>query len=77
MGQKINPLGVRLGVTQNHHSYWFAQPKKINSKLLQEDQKMRNCIKNYVHQHMRSSSNYELGNRREGQGYHLWLVMLT
>jgi small subunit ribosomal protein S3 len=29
MGQKINPLGFRLGVTQKHHSYWFAQPKKL------------------------------------------------
>ncbi|KAL5645704.1 hypothetical protein ACJX0J_003042 [Zea mays] len=22
MGQKINPLGFRLGTTQNHHSFW-------------------------------------------------------
>ena len=33
MGQKINPLGFRLGTTQGHHSLWFA-------KGLQEDQKM-------------------------------------
>nr|YP_009193442.1 ribosomal protein S3 [Takakia lepidozioides]UPM51674.1 ribosomal protein S3 [Takakia lepidozioides] len=57
MGQKINPLGFRLGVTQNHRSYRFAQPKN-HSKLLQEDQKMRNCIESYVRKHIRSSSNY-------------------
>uniref|UniRef100_UPI0030FE605F ribosomal protein S3 n=1 Tax=Dactylicapnos roylei TaxID=3059647 RepID=UPI0030FE605F len=48
MGQKINPLGFRLGTTQRHHSLWFAEPKNY-SKGLQEDQKIRDCIKNYVH----------------------------
>nr|AND48618.1 ribosomal protein S3 [Sphagnum contortum] len=57
MGQKMNPLGFRLGVTQNHHSYWFAQPKNY-SKLLREDREMRNCIEIYVRKHIRSSSNY-------------------
>nr|YP_010891761.1 ribosomal protein S3 [Acer caudatifolium]QGW13817.1 30S ribosomal protein S3 [Acer caudatifolium]QGW14426.1 30S ribosomal protein S3 [Acer caudatifolium]WJO88443.1 ribosomal protein S3 [Acer caudatifolium]WJO88530.1 ribosomal protein S3 [Acer caudatifolium] len=55
MGQKINPLGFRLGTTQSHHSLWFAQPKNY-SEGLQEDQKIRNCIKNYVQKNMRISS---------------------
>uniref|UniRef100_A0A453BJU5 Ribosomal protein S3 n=1 Tax=Aegilops tauschii subsp. strangulata TaxID=200361 RepID=A0A453BJU5_AEGTS len=38
MGQKINPLGFRLGTTQKHHSFWFAQPKNY-SEGLQEDKK--------------------------------------
>nr|YP_010284064.1 ribosomal protein S3 [Teucrium fruticans]UKO32822.1 ribosomal protein S3 [Teucrium fruticans] len=56
MGQKINPLGFRLGITQSHHSLWFAQPKNY-SEGLQEDQKIRDFIKNYVH--MRISSGAE------------------
>nr|YP_010876087.1 ribosomal protein S3 [Hemiboea parvibracteata]WHE17109.1 ribosomal protein S3 [Hemiboea parvibracteata] len=55
MGQKINPLGFRLGTTQRHHSLWFAQPKHY-SKGLQEDQKIRDFIKNYVQKNMRISS---------------------
>jgi small subunit ribosomal protein S3 len=47
MGQKINPLGFRLGTTQNHHSFWFAQPKNY-SEGLQEDKRIRNCINNYI-----------------------------
>nr|YP_010760113.1 ribosomal protein S3 [Cuscuta indecora]WEY30014.1 ribosomal protein S3 [Cuscuta indecora] len=47
MGQKINPLGLRLGTTKEHYSIWFSQPKKY-SKNLQEDQKIRTFIKNYV-----------------------------
>ncbi|KAL5645198.1 hypothetical protein ACJX0J_000677 [Zea mays] len=55
MGQKINPLGFRLGTTQNHHSFWFAQPKNY-SEGLQEDKKIRNCIKNYIQKNEEKSS---------------------
>nr|YP_009473386.1 30S ribosomal protein S3 [Geum rupestre]QXU57472.1 ribosomal protein S3 [Geum rupestre var. rupestre]QXU57559.1 ribosomal protein S3 [[Taihangia] rupestris var. ciliata]UZG89941.1 30S ribosomal protein S3 [Syringa oblata]AVI26264.1 30S ribosomal protein S3 [Geum rupestre]QZL39021.1 ribosomal protein S3 [Geum rupestre] len=58
MGQKINPLGFRLGATQGHHSLWFTQPKNY-SEDLQEDQKIRDCIKNYVQKNMKISSNVE------------------
>jgi len=57
MGQKINPLGFRLGITQSHHSYWFAKPKKY-SKLFEGDIQIRNCIEFYVRKHIRNSSNY-------------------
>nr|YP_010899621.1 ribosomal protein S3 [Pithecellobium dulce]YP_010899655.1 ribosomal protein S3 [Pithecellobium dulce]QGA86503.1 ribosomal protein S3 [Pithecellobium dulce]WHS15746.1 ribosomal protein S3 [Pithecellobium dulce]WHS15780.1 ribosomal protein S3 [Pithecellobium dulce] len=58
MGQKINPLGFRLGTTQSHHSLWFAQPKNY-SESLQEDEKIRDCIKNYVQKNMKISSGIE------------------
>nr|WPX85569.1 ribosomal protein S3 [Artocarpus excelsus] len=58
MGQKINPLGFRLGATQGHHSLWFAQPKNY-SENLQEDQKIRNCIKNYIQKNMKIFSSVE------------------
>ena len=59
MGQKINPLGFRLGTTQNHHSFWFAQPKNY-SEGLQEDKKIRNCIKNYIQKNRKKSSNRKI-----------------
>nr|UHB40664.1 ribosomal protein S3 [Coptis omeiensis] len=58
MGQKINPLGFRLGTTQSHHSVWFAQPKSYFEGL-QEDQKIQDCIKNYVQKNMKISSSVE------------------
>nr|QJS35305.1 30S ribosomal protein S3 [Calochortus venustus] len=58
MGQKINPLGFRLGTTQSHHSFWFAQPKNY-SMSIEEDDKIRNCIKNYVQKNKRTSSGFE------------------
>nr|YP_009486748.1 ribosomal protein S3 [Piliostigma thonningii]YP_009486773.1 ribosomal protein S3 [Piliostigma thonningii]AWB12971.1 ribosomal protein S3 [Piliostigma thonningii]AWB12996.1 ribosomal protein S3 [Piliostigma thonningii] len=58
MGQRINPLGFRLGTTQSHYSFWFAQPKNY-SESLQEDQKIRDCIKNYVQKTVKISSGVE------------------
>nr|YP_010187411.1 ribosomal protein S3 [Ophrys lutea]QYJ54618.1 ribosomal protein S3 [Ophrys lutea]BBE37622.1 ribosomal protein S3 [Ophrys fusca subsp. iricolor] len=58
MGQKINPLGFRLGTTQSHHSFWFAKPKDFSMNL-QEDAKIRNYIKNYVQKKKRISSGFE------------------
>nr|YP_009581650.1 ribosomal protein S3 [Glaucidium palmatum]QBK49887.1 ribosomal protein S3 [Glaucidium palmatum] len=58
MGQKINPLGFRLGTTQSHHSLWFAQPKSY-SEGLQEDKKIQDCIKNYVKKNIKMSSGVE------------------
>nr|QUB01790.1 ribosomal protein S3 [Callisia repens] len=58
MGQKINPLGFRLGTTQHHYSFWFAQPKNYSAGL-EEDEKIRNCIKNYVQKNRRISSGFE------------------
>nr|YP_009490905.1 ribosomal protein S3 [Diphylleia grayi]AWH99092.1 ribosomal protein S3 [Diphylleia grayi] len=58
MGQKINPLGFRLGTTQSHHSLWFSQPKNY-SEGLQEDKKIQDCITSYVQKNSRISSGIE------------------
>nr|YP_009155333.1 ribosomal protein S3 [Seseli montanum]AIU99142.1 ribosomal protein S3 [Seseli montanum] len=58
MGQKINPLGFRLGTTQSHHSLWFTQPKNY-SEGLQEDKKIRDFIKKYVQKNMKIPSGVE------------------
>lgn len=43
MGQKINPVGFRLGITQEHRSRWFAD-KGHYPELLQEDSKIRQYV---------------------------------
>nr|YP_009511713.1 ribosomal protein S3 [Melanthalia intermedia]AXI97590.1 ribosomal protein S3 [Melanthalia intermedia] len=45
MGQKIHPLGFRIGITQYHKSSWFSS-MKLYSKLAQEDFKIRKYIEN-------------------------------
>ena len=44
MGQKVNPLGLRLNITRTWDSIWYAD-KEYASYLL-EDQKIRKFLKN-------------------------------
>lgn len=44
MGQKVNPLGIRLNITRTWDSIWYAD--KDYSKNLIEDQKIRKFLKN-------------------------------
>ena len=43
MGQKVNPLGFRLGVSQKHTSHWFAKSHQY-SQLVIEDHFLRESI---------------------------------
>ncbi len=43
MGQKIHPIGFRLGYTKEHLSRWYADSKRYPS-LLQEDHQIRQYI---------------------------------
>ena len=43
MGQKVNPIGLRLGVTRTWESVWYSH--KNYSKWLHEDLKIRKAVK--------------------------------
>ncbi len=43
MGQKVNPIGFRLGITRTWDSRWYS--KREYSKLLHEDIKLREFLK--------------------------------
>lgn len=45
MGQKVNPTGFRIGITENWRSRWYANKKQDFSKYLLEDHKLRKHIK--------------------------------
>lgn len=44
MGQKVNPIGLRLGITKTWESRWYADKKY--SKYILEDYRIRKFIKN-------------------------------
>ena len=44
MGQKVNPIGLRLGIIRTWESRWYS--KKDYAKNLQEDIKIRTHVKN-------------------------------
>ena len=47
MGQKVNPIGFRLGVNRGWDSVWYAKKKDFGNYLI-EDFKIRNYIKKNV-----------------------------
>ncbi|HSC34632.1 MAG: 30S ribosomal protein S3 [Candidatus Dadabacteria bacterium] len=49
MGQKVCPIGLRLGITKTWDSKWFAEKRKYTD-LLHEDLKIRNLIKKEFYQ---------------------------
>ncbi len=49
MGQKVCPVGLRLGITKTWDSKWFAEKRKYTD-LLHEDLKIRNLIKKEFYQ---------------------------
>ena len=44
MGQKTNPIGLRIAVTKDWRSKWFAEKKEFG-KLLEEDRQIRAILK--------------------------------
>ncbi len=47
MGQKVNPVGLRVGINRGWDSVWFAK-KREYGKFLMEDYKIRSYIKKNV-----------------------------
>ena len=45
MGQKVHPIGLRLGINKTWTSRWYADPREY-ADLLHEDLKIRKMIKN-------------------------------
>ena len=43
MGQKVNPIGLRLGITERWRSFWFADDKSFKD-FLKEDVEMRKYL---------------------------------
>src|ERR1700733_13075002 len=48
MGQKVNPIGLRLGINRTWDSRWFA--RKDYSNLLHEDLKLRDFLNQRLQQ---------------------------
>jgi small subunit ribosomal protein S3 len=47
MGQKINPLGFRLGITKHSRSEWFSNHREYSQLLLEDWFLRKQILKNY------------------------------
>ncbi|MGH7123610.1 MAG: 30S ribosomal protein S3, partial [Stellaceae bacterium] len=48
MGQKVNPIGLRLGINRTWDSRWFA--RRDYGNLLHEDLRLRNFLNDRLSQ---------------------------
>ena len=49
MGQKVNPIGLRLGINRTWDSRWYADAEDYG-RLVHEDIKIRNFIRGKMKQ---------------------------
>ena len=49
MGQKVNPIGLRVGINRTWDSRWYANKREYGS-LLHEDIKIRRFLQKRLHQ---------------------------
>ena len=55
MGQKTNPIGLRLSLNKDWRSRWYASKSEF-SKLLEEDDKILVFTKENISKYMRDSN---------------------
>ena len=60
MGQKIHPVGFRIGITKKHKSQWFARPSEYSFFLLED-----RFLRNYLLQNFRDAGISHMGIQRK------------
>ena len=58
MGQKVHPIGIRLGVVKKHNANWYANPKQYSQYLL-NDFKVRDFLRGKLKEAMVSNISIE------------------
>ena len=50
MGQKVSPVGLRIGVNKSWQSNWYAEGK-LNAKYIKNDDKIRKMLEKKLKTH--------------------------
>ena len=48
MGQKVNPIGLRLGINRNWESRWFPKFETMPANVAEDDKIRKYVKKNYT-----------------------------
>lgn len=75
MGQKVNPVGMRIGINKDWNSRWFAS-KKDYSNLLIEDIHIRNFIEKSISKDA-FLSHIEIERRKNDKGYSIHVMIFV
>lgn len=66
MGQKVNPVGFRLGIVKDHTSVWYADSKSYADKLLNDIE-----VREYLRKRLTSASVSRIDIERPAQSARL------
>ncbi len=58
MGQKVNPIGLRIGINHDWSSHWYANKKEF-AKYLEQDHKIRSYFASRIEESMLSHIDIE------------------
>ena len=74
MGQKVSPVGMRVGINRDWHSRWFASDKDY-AKFLHEDIKVRQ----YVTKNLKDAlvSHVEIERRKNDKGHEVRVMLFV
>lgn len=74
MGQKVSPVGMRVGINRDWHSRWFASDKDY-AKFLHEDIKIRK----YVSKNLKDAlvSHVEIERRKNDKGHEVKVMLFV
>ncbi len=74
MGQKVNPVGMRIGVNKDWNSRWFAEDKEYNV-FLNQDIKIRKYLEKEVKE--ASLSHIEIERCKTDKGYNVSVLIFV
>ena len=74
MGQKVNPVGMRIGVNKDWNSRWFAEDKDY-SVFLNQDIKIRKYLEKEVKE--ASLSHIEIERSKTDKGYNVAVIIFV
>lgn len=74
MGQKVSPVGMRVGINRDWHSRWFANDQEF-AKFLHEDIKVRK----YLTKELKDAlvSHIEIERRKNDKGHEVVVMMFV
>lgn len=74
MGQKVSPVGMRVGINRDWHSRWFANNQEFHTFLL-EDVKVRKYLTKELKEAL--VSHIEIERRKNDKGHEVVIMMFV
>ena len=66
MGQKFNPIGIRLGITKDWNSKWYAEQEAVRRSTCIADFRVREFLQQEARRRLGEPQDPDRASRQEG-----------